>query len=351
MSIINTKLLNFVEMSGFDQFESRPSQWGAWQAFQSETNAGGGIVNANLQARALAAIGSTLQTPVIDYDGTISIRSTRPVVIPAGENTSALVTISFTTFAFGIREYPALYVNNYLTREEDFNNKMKQRLFALGNAVDTACLTALDAAKTQVLTDDLGGRYALTANVVTAPLAEQDAVIGDLNMLQAGNDFYGFQNVIGNNSLHSLLRNRLTEQGEFNDRNKSYQMDDKQFYFTNRLANIALTKAVGYSVEPGSLGFLYQFEPDALLETQTSNHKWGKTVLPLLNIPVGTYTYDGVEDASAAGSNIAGAAGAELTRTAYNAYDFAGIFAFVTAYNSDPATLAGPIMKFAISTT
>ncbi len=351
MSIIATKLLNFYERSGFDKYESRPSQWGAWQLFQADTMAGGGIVTPNLQARALAAIGSTLQTPVINYDGTISIRSTRPVVIPQSENTTALVTISFTTFAFGIREYPALYVNNVLTREEDFDNKMKQRLFALGNAVDTACLTALDAAKTQVLNDDLGGRYSLTSNVVVAPLAEQDAAIGDLSMLQAGNDFYGFQNVVGNNSLHSLLRNRLKEQGEFNDRNKSYQMDDKEFYFSNRLANAVGHKATGYAVEPGSVGFLYQFEPDALLETQTSNHKWGKVVLPLLNIPVGTYSYDGVEDATATGSNPAGAAGAELSRTSYKAHDFAGIFAFVTAYNSDAATYAGPIMKFAIATT
>lgn len=342
---------NFIQASGFDKFESRPSRWGAWQLFQSDTNASGGIVNEALQQRALAAIGSTLQTPVINYDGTVSIRSTRPIVIPAGENTTDLVTINFTTFAFGIREYPALYVNNYITREEDFNNKMKQRLYALGNAVDTACLVALDAAKTQVIGDGIGGKYALTANVVTTPLANQDEVIGDLSLLQGENDFYGFQNVIGNSSLHSLLRNRIEEQGQFNDRDKSYQMDDKSFFFTNRFGNGVGNKAAGYVVEPGSLGFLYQFEPDALLETETHNHKWGKTVLPLLNIPVGTYMYDGVEDASAAGSNIAGAAGAELTRTSYKAYDFAGIFAFVTAYNSDPATLASPIMKFAISST
>lgn len=351
MSIIATKLLNFIEKSGFDKFESRPSQYGAWQLFKAETEAGMGIVTPDLQKRALAAIGSTLQTPVINYDGSISIRSTRPITIPQGENTSALVTISFTTFAFGIREYPALYVNNYLSREQDFNNKLQQRLFALGAAVDTACLTALDAAKTQVLNDDLGGRYSLTSNVVVGPLAEQGAMIGDLNMLQAGNDFYGFQNVVGNNSLHSLMRNELKERGEFNERNKSYQMDDKEFFYTNRLANGAGHKATGYAVEPGSLGFLYQFEPDALLETQTSNHKWGKTVLPLLGIPVGTYMYDGVEDATAAGSDVAGAAGAELSRTSYKAYDFAGIFAFVTAYNSAPATRPGPIMKFAISAT
>ncbi|QDP50438.1 MAG: putative structural protein [Prokaryotic dsDNA virus sp.] len=349
MSIITTKMLDFIERSGFDKFESRPSQWGAWQLFQSDTMAGGGIVTPNLQERALAAIGSTLKTPVINYDGTIAIRSTRPLVIPQSENTTALVTISFTTFAFGIREYPALYVNNYITREEDFANKMKQRLFALGNAVDTACLTALDAAKTQVLSDTLGARYGLVANVVTGALAEQDSIIGDLNLLQGGNDFYGFQNVVGNNSLQSLLRNRLTEQGEFNQSDKSYQMDDKKFFFTNRLGNAGTDKATGFSVEPGSVGFLYQFEPDSLLETETSNHKWGKTVLPLLNIPVGTYTYDGVEDATAGGSNPAGAAGAELSRTSYKAYDFAGIFAFVTAYNSAPATLAGPVMKFAVA--
>lgn len=351
MSVLATRLLNFVENSNLDQHESRPSRWGAWQAFQNDTNSGQGIVTPNLQQRAIDAIGTTLQTPVINYDGSISIRSTRPVTIAASESTSALVTISFTTYAFGIREYPALYVNNYLTAQQDFDNKLRQRLYAMGNAVDTACLTALDAAKTQVLTDTLGARYALVANVVEAPLAEQTAVIGDLNMLQAGNDFYGMQTIIGNNSLNSLLRNQLVELGEFNDRDKTYQWDDKNFHFTNRLANAGGHKATGYAVEPNSLGFMYQFEPDSLLGTKTSNHEWDRDVLPMLNLPVSTYTYDGVEDASAAGSNIAGAAGAQLTRTAYKAHDFAGIFAFVTAYNSDPATRAGSVMKFAVKTT
>lgn len=352
MSILATRLLNFIENSNLDSKEVRPSRWGAWQAFQNDTRRSGGIITPNLQERAIAAIGSTLQTPVINYDGTIAIRSTRPVTIPVSESTSALVTISFTTYAFGIREYPALYVNNYLTAQGDFDNKMRQRLYAMGNAVDTACLTAMSAAKTQVLNDDLGGRYSLSlGNTVEAPLAEQNSVIGDINMLQAGNDFYQNQMIIGNNSLNSLLRNQLVELGQFNERDKTYQWDDKDFYFTNRLANGVDEKAAGFAVEPGSLGFMYQFEPDALLETKTSNHKWDKGVLPMLDLPVSMYSYDGVEDASAAGTNIAGAAGAELTRTAYKAYDFAGIFAFVTAYNSDAANRASSIMRFAVKTS
>ena len=349
--ILATRLLNFIERSNLDKHEARPSKYGALKAFQNDTARMGGIVTQGLQARALAAIGSTLQTPVINYDGTIAIRSTRPVVIPMSESNSALVTISFTTFAFGIREYPALYVNNYLTAQEDFNNKFQQRLNALGNATDIACLAAMEASKTQVLSDTLGGRYALVGNVVEAPQAEKDFFVGDIDLLQNGNDFYGGQIIVGNNSLHSLVRNRLIEQGKFNERDKSYQYNNKEWYFTNRLANAGTHTATGFAVEPGSLGFLYQFEPDALLETKTSNHKWDKGLLPMLDLPVSLYEYDGVEDATAAGSNVAGAAGVALERTSYKAYDFAGIFAFITAYNSSSGTRPSAVMKVALKNT
>ena len=45
--------------------------------------------------------------------------------------------------------------------------------------LDAAAITELETAKTQVLADTLGGRYSLDTNTVQAPLAEQDAVLGD----------------------------------------------------------------------------------------------------------------------------------------------------------------------------
>ena len=55
--------------------------------------------------------------------------------------------------------------------------------------------------------------------------------------------------------------------------------------------------------------------------------------------------YDSVGDFSA----IAGAATADMKRTRKEHYGFAVDVAFITAYNSDPATLPSPILAFNVS--
>ena len=62
-------------------------------------------------------------------------------------------------------------------------------------------------------------------------------------------------------------------------------------------------------------------------------------------MPVGTYFYDSVGDYSA----IGGEATADMKRTRKEHYGFAVDVAFITAYNSDPATLPSPILGFDIS--
>jgi hypothetical protein len=58
-----------------------------------------------------------------------------------------------------------------------------------------------------------------------------------------------------------------------------------------------------------------------------------------------TYFYDDAVD----GSGLGGAATAHLTATKAQAYGFHMALAWVVAYNSDLATLASPIQKFAIT--
>ncbi|MEG0580046.1 MAG: hypothetical protein RR490_09030, partial [Niameybacter sp.] len=64
-----------------------------------------------------------------------------------------------------------------------------------------------------------------------------------------------------------------------------------------------------------------------------------------LNFPVGTYYYESVDDYN----TIAGAASADMTRNLKQHYGFAVDVCFVTAYNSDPSSLASPIIKLQIA--
>ena len=73
-------------------------------------------------------------------------------------------------------------------------------------------------------------------------------------------------------------------------------------------------------------------------------HIWDIENLPMLNMPFGTYYYEGAYDATAVG----GASTAHLTATKGQWFAFHSAFAFMRAYNSDRATIPGSILKVAL---
>lgn len=348
MSLINTRLQAFRATSNVDKWETRASRWGALDMFREQTNSPDGIISDDLRQKAIAAVGSDLQIPVLDFDSGVTVQNvTQPVTIVGDPSTSQLMAVTFVQYYWGFRIFPAQHFNNEISMQREFNEQMRKYVYKFADELDKAGITALEAAKTQVLADDLGGRYALTANVITAPLAEQDAVIGDINPLMAGNDFYGPHHVLANPSMESHIRNRLLEKGQYNTENKTYQYNDKTFHFTNNLANGVGTKATAFATQAGSVGLIQQFGADAVMGNTTHKHVWGIEQLPMLEMPIGVYQYEDAVDASA----IGGAATAHLTASKVEAYGFHTAVAFITPYNSAPVTRASAIAKVAISTT
>lgn len=346
MSLVATRLQNLRADANIDKNEIRASRYGAFNEFVRQSDAPDGIISDDLRQKAIAAIGSGLEIPVITGDTTgINITSTLPLVIANTENTSQLVQVTFVQYQWGFHIHPAKHMNNEIGMQRDFNTKFLKYLYKLAALLDTSAIAALEAAKTQVLADDLGGRYALTGNTVVAPDNEKGAFVGDINLLMEGNDYYGQLSLVHNGSFQSHVRNELREQGEYNERDKTYQYGDKMMTGSNRVLNEAGQVATAYAVSGGQLGILQQFEPDALMGSTTHKHQWGIDNLPMLGIPVGTYFYDDAADLSA----IAGAATQHLTRGKVEAYGFAFRLAFVTPYNSDPANNASPIMKVALA--
>lgn len=350
MSLINTRLLAFRAQSPIDKWETRASRYGGLDLFQNQSADPMGIISEDLRQKALQASGSSLQIPVIDYDSGVTIaNTTQPVTITGDPSTSQVYSVSFTDYYFGFRIFPAQHFNNEISMQREFNQQLRKYALALLDTLDQACMTALENTKTQVLADTLGGRYSLVSNVIVAPLAEQDAVVGDINPLMHGNDFYGPFHVVANPSFESLVRNRLLEKGEMNSENKSYQYNDKIFHFTNNLANGAGHKATAFAVQAGSVGMVPQYAPDCILghSTQDGKYQWGIETLPIANLPMGVYTYQDAVD----GSSIGGAATAQLTATKVEAYGFHVRYAFITPYNSAPATIASAIGKLAVATS
>lgn len=346
MSLVLTRIQNIRANSNMDKFEYRPSRYGALNAFMVQSEDPTGILTEELKQKARTSIGNTLETPVISYDGTISIGNTRSVTIADSENTSKMVQITFTTYSWGFTIAPAMYMNNEIGIQKDFETKFMKYLYAFAKKLDEAAIAALAAAKTQVLKNKL--LYDFSTNAVNAKWSERENVFGDLEVMMGANDFYGQLHIVGDPGVESIMR-KLQQHGLYNDVNKQNEFGTKVVHLTNNIAAAGGKYAQGYAVNAGSLGMLTRFERDCLLGTVSGDgHEWGIATLPLLNMPVGTYFYDSVGDYNA----IAGAATADMTRTRKEHYGFAVDVAFLTAYNSKPSgagALPSPILAFNVS--
>lgn len=346
MSLVLTRIQNIRANSNLDKFEYRPSRYGALNAFMVQSEDPTGILTEELKQKARTSIGNTLETPVIDYDADITIGSTRTLTIADSENTSKMVQITFATYAWGFTIAPAMYMNNEIGIQKDFETKMMKYIYAFAKKLDEAALAQLAASKTQTLKNKL--LYDFSSNAINAKWTERENVFGDLEVMMGANDFYGQLHIVGDPGVESIMR-KLQQHGLYNDVNKQNEFGTKVVHLTNNIAAAGGKYAQGYAVNAGSLGMLTRFERDCLLGTVSGDgHEWGIATLPLLNMPVGTYFYDSVGDYNA----IAGAATADMTRTRKEHYGFAVDVAFLTAYNSKPSgdkALPSPILAFNVS--
>jgi hypothetical protein len=345
MSLINTRIQNIRAKGNLDKNEIRPSRYGALNLFMRNTDMPGGIITQELKDRAEKSIGNTFETPVIDFDAGVTIGNVRNAIIADDENTSQMFVITFATYAWGFTMVPALFMNNEISMQQDFEKKFQRYLYKFGETLDSAAIAALEAAKTQVFNDSL--TYTVTANELISAFAERENVIGDLNPIMAANDHFGIIHIVGNAGIESIVQ-KLAQKDIFNSENKTLEYSDKELHFSTRIPNDAGEYANLYAVEEGAVGMLTRFEREALLGTKTADgHEWSIDTLPMLNMPVGTYFYESVGDFS----GIAGASSADLTRAYKQHYGFAVDVAFLTPYNSDPATIANPIAKAVVTTT
>lgn len=342
MSLINTRMQNIRANSNLDKNEYRPSRYGAFDMFMMQTSDPAGIISNELESKAFQSIGNTVQVPVINFDAGITIGNARTITIPPSENTSALVTISFATYAWGFTIIPSQHMNNEINMQKDFEKKFIKYLYAFAAELEASAVASLSANKSQVFNDLL--TYTNTANVIGGTWPQRETMIGDLNVLMGANDFFNPYHLVGNAGIESIIR-KLAQHGLYNDQMKYMEYSDKILHFSNTIANAAGKFGTGYMVESGNLGILTRVERESILRSVTGDgHEWDIDTLPMLNLPVGTYYYDEVEDVSTMGAHVA-----DLTRARVEHYGFAVDVAFVTAYNSAPATLPSPIIAFDIA--
>ena len=343
MSLVATRLQNWrIENPELDRNMTRPCEYGALDFFIEQTNAPSSIINPNLRDRAFASIGNTVQVPVINYDGDVQVSNVRSCVIADDENTSALVTVVWATYAIGFTMVPAAYMNNEISYEHDFLRKMEKTCRALADKLDVGAVAALEANKTQVFKTLLN--YTQSGNVVQVPTQMATEILGDINPIMRANCYPEYIHIIANAGVDSLIR-KLAQHGVYNDVNKRMEYENKVFHYTNNVVNEASKNGTFFAVEDGNVGVLTRVDREALRRTRANWHEWDVVRLPYIDLPVGSHYYTAVGDQS----QIAGAASADMTCNVKEYFGFSVDVAFIVAYNSDPATVENPVIKAQIA--
>ena len=343
MSLVATRLQNWrVSNPEFDRNMTRPCEYGALDFFIEQTNSANSIISPNLRDKAFASIGNSVQIPVINYDGDVQVSNIRSCVIADDENTSALYTVVWATYAIGFTMVPASYMNNEISYEHDFLRKMEKTTRALADALDKGAVAALEAGKTQVFKDKLN--YQVQGNVVEVPTQMATEILGDVNPMMRANCFPAYIHLIGNAGVDSLVR-KLAQHGVYNDVNKRMEYDNKVLHYTNNVVNESQKNGTFFAVADGNVGVLTRVDREALRRTRANFHEWDVVRLPYIDLPVGSHYYTAVGDQS----QIAGDATADLTCAVKEYFGFSLDVAFLVAYNSNPTTVASPIIKAEIA--
>lgn len=331
-----------IKSDRLDKNEHRLSEYGALDFFVQQSKSAP-LLSSEMRKMAIDSMGKTLKTPVINYDSTIAVSNVRNCTIADAENTSALVGVTFATYAVGFTIVPVMYSNNEIDKMNDIEKKYKKCARVMGAALDSAAISALSAAKSQVFADTL--IYTETSDVIVCPWASREDILSDIEPMMNANDYYGKVHIIGNNGVRSLL-NKLAEKGTYNNVDKHLEWANKDFYFSNRIANESTDYATFYAVEDGNVDILFRYDREAARGTKTNiGHEWDIVTMPYIGIPVGLHYYESVGDFS----NIAGNATADLTCAKKEYYGFSVDVAFVTAYNSAIATKANPFIKSVVT--
>lgn len=343
MSLVATRLQNWrVENPEFDRNMTRPCEYGALDFFIEQTDAQNSIISPHLRDRAFESIGNTVQIPVINYDGDVQVSNVRSCVIADDENTSALYTVVWATYAIGFTMVPAAYTNNEISYDHDFIRKMEKTTRALANALDKGAVAALEAAKTQVLKDKLN--YQFAGNVIEVPTQMATEIMGDIDPIMRANCFPEMIHIVGNAGIDSLVR-KLAQHDVYNDVNKRMEYANKVLHYTNNVVNEVGKNGTFFAIADGNVGVLTRVDREALRRTRANFHEWDVVRLPYIDMPVGSHYYTSVGDQS----QIAGAATQDLTCALKEYFGFSVDVAFLVAYNSDPATVANPVIKAEIA--
>lgn len=343
MALGTTKLDEYrqrLEESNVDFHEDRFAQYGAFAAYQADTENLIPGRQAFLDGR--AGEDRTASFTVLNRE-TFSAASARTCTAGTQDSTSAYVTPSWTTWKFAVKVVPSQYVNNYVSQAGDFAHKMDTLQRTILEDMDAAAIVSLEANRSEI-NNASGNPYAFAASNSVVPLAGNDYFLSELHSQMTYNELPSSPiNLVVSPRFASYV-DRYVNQGSSNDENRTFQFAGKNFYYSNNITVATTYRDVVYAMPPASLGFLSWIDPDAKAGNVSGDGKeWFIQDLPVSGFPVGVL----YQSTCADNSSKQGGLEASMTES----YSFSFDYMFTTAYNSTPSTNPGVIFKYSLNRT
>ncbi len=339
-----TQSLRTAYPSNLDKNEARLSRYGAWDYFQKDSSATGTILTPDIKAKIKQSFGNSVIVPVID-DEDVTIGNTRSCTVADDENTSKLVTLTFTTYAFGFTMFPAQHYNNDIKYQADYDRKLLKYLKKFAATLDSAAISTVDAVKNQFWTGIDPDFYTQVGNALQVSQANKADFFNVASSVLERMDFYGNPTVLHNTYAKPNM-NRLLNQGPNNAINEQFQFDPYTFYGTNRIANAGGVQSTGYLMQEGSVAVENRNDPDAIMNSKGPGMEWSEIDMPIVNLKMGSFYKTECNDASALQAGTAG-----LKNTLRETFQFSTDVCYMTVYNSAIASRYNPFVKFQILTT
>lgn len=342
MSLIATLMqpLRAKYSQDFDKNELRRSEYGAYDTFVRDTRSTQSIFSSQVKELIGRSFGNSVVIPVLNAR-TVSIGNVRTCTVADSENTSALITLTFVTYAFGFTMTPAQHYNNDVAYQEDFTRKFETYLLAYAAALDSAAYNIANTNRNQVWNADTLAHYPQTGNALQVPPSSQNDFYNVAPAIMSSMDFRGPFNVIAN-TFHKPVVRRYMNQGDSNAVNEAFQFDGFDYAYSNRVTNAAGVKSTAIIAPQGTYAVANRNEPDAIAGSKAGDGtEWSTQNVPIVNMDMGFKYNSKCTDANA----IAGAATAGLTAAMQESFQWSTDVVFATAYNSNLATRANPIVK------
>ena len=330
--------------NNLDKNEVRLSNYGCKDLFQKDTEDTMGILSNDAKGQIKQSFGNTVEIPVLNRNSGLSISNTRTCNVVDTSNTSALVTLTFITYAFSFTMTPAQYMNNDIKYQADFDRSLLERVKLLSDTIDTQCYNTANTNRNIFYPANILNYYPQVGNTLQVPQTDKADYYNQMQAVMMEMDFMDAPYNVMHSTSHNPMTARLMNQGLGNAVNEQFQFNNAFNYFgSNRVPNGAGVESTTLMSTPGTYAMDNRNDADCVRgavigDSANPIKEWSEQYIPIVDMDMGVYYQADCSDQSAKG-------GGASTRSVLESWEFSTDVMFLTSYNSDPTTDFTPIVK------